>query len=137
LGGALCYAINVIILKSIAGLPRYGTLAAMLLISFFLTLPVALVLDMPWQLQFTNRSLIALIILGIVATAFGNYLRFEIVDRQGATFLAQNNYMMPLFGVFWAWLILAEQPPVNTLIALGLILSGVALARRGAKRAAR
>ncbi len=133
LAGALCYAINVIILKSLAGLPRYGTLAAVLLVSFLLTLPLALLYDMPWQLQFTSSSLVALIILGIIATAFGNYLRFEIVDRQGATFLAQNNYMMPLFGVFWAWVILSEQPPLNALFAMVLILAGVAIARFGNK----
>ncbi|MCF6322095.1 MAG: DMT family transporter, partial [Rhizobiaceae bacterium] len=90
--------------------------------------------DMPWQLQITTGSLAALITLGLIATALGNYLRFEIVDRQGATFLAQNNYMMPLFGIFWAWVILSEQPPANALFALLLILLGVAIVRwAGAK----
>jgi len=128
---ALCYAINALIVKSMSQLPRYSAIAAVLLVSTVLVVPFALVLDRPWQLQVSFGSVIAVVVLGIVATAIGNLLRFEIADRQGATFLAQNNYLMPIFGVFWAWMILAQQPPANALFALGLILSGVAIARMG------
>ncbi len=129
LAAALCYATNALIVKSMSHLPRYSAIAAVLLVSAALVVPFALIVDRPWQLQVSLGSLIAVIALGIVATAIGNLLRFEIADRQGATFLAQNNYLMPIFGVFWAWAILAQTPPSNALLALGFILSGVAIAR--------
>ncbi len=130
---ALCYAINALIVKSMSRLPRYSAIAAVLLVSAVLVLPFALVLDRPWQLQVTSGSVVAVVVLGIIATAIGNLLRFEIADRQGATFLAQNNYLMPIFGVFWAWMILAQQPPANAIFALGLILGGVAMVQMGSR----
>ena len=133
LAAALCYAINTVIVKSMAKLPRYGTIGAVLLMSVIVILPFALIIERPWQLTFTTHSVVALITLGVVATAFGNFLRFEIAKRQGATFLAQNNYLMPMFGVFWAWLILSQQVPANAIFALVLILVGVAITRMGNK----
>lgn len=133
-GAALCYALNVIVMKSLTRLPPYATLAVILLLSFVMVLPFALLIEAPWTLRPSGASLIALLALGIVSTAGGNLLRFEIVRRQGAGFISQINYLIPIFGIVWAFLVLAEMPSPRAYPALGLILAGVALARLGSVR---
>ena len=42
--------------------------------------------------------------------------------------------MVPLFGVMWGALILAERPAANAYVALAVILAGIAVARGRARR---
>jgi len=56
-------------------------------------------------------------------------LIFEIVDRQGASFLSQINFLVPIAGVIWGMLLLSERLPGNAWLALLIILSGVVIAR--------
>ena len=54
-------------------------------------------------------------VLGVVQTAVATMLLFAIVRRQGASFFSQINFLVPLFGVMWGVLILAERhPPTPT-----------------------
>jgi len=43
-------------------------------------------------------------------------------------------YLIPLFGVIWAWLFLGEPLTVSMALAGALILAGVALSQREARR---
>jgi drug/metabolite transporter (DMT)-like permease len=138
LAAALCYALNVIIMKQLTGLPRYGTVAAVLFISFMIMVPFSLVVDHPLALMLsgtiTAGSAISVLLLGIFSSAAGNLLRFKIVERQGAAFLSQINYLVPVFALLWAFLLLSEVPTHDAYIALGLIFAGIAVARLGNRR---
>jgi drug/metabolite transporter (DMT)-like permease len=50
-----------------------------------------------------------------------------LVHRIGAPRAATVTYLIPLFGVVWAWLLLGEALTPSMAIAGVLILSGVAL----------
>ena len=70
-----------------------------------------------------------LVLLGIFPTALGTLMIFTIVERQGAGFLSQINFLVPVFGVLWAVLLISETLPANAWYALLIILAGVAIAR--------
>ncbi|MGH6815464.1 MAG: DMT family transporter, partial [Hyphomicrobiaceae bacterium] len=125
-----CYAVNAVVSKRLVGLPQFGLVAAVMIAGAAMLAPFALLLDSPWLLQPTARSLTAIAILAIVQSALGTILLFVIVRRQGASFFAQINFFVPLFGVLWGALVLAERPSANAYLALAVILIGVGIARK-------
>ena len=134
--GALCYAISAIITKSIVHLPRLAMVSALMLLSTLMIIPIILLngelVELYSKAQIFGLSwnaIIAGIVLGILPTAIGTMLVFKIVARQGASFLSQINFMVPVFGVVWAMIFLGEILPANALIAMALILAGVGIAR--------
>lgn len=131
LGAAVCYAINVIIMKKLTKLPRYSTIAAVLCVSFIMVFPFAIFVDRFWTIMPSARSVVAVVMLGLISSGFGSLLRFAIVARQGAAFISQINYLIPLMAVFWGWLFLSQVPEIEAYIALGFILAGIAIVRFG------
>jgi len=129
MGAACCYAIHALLSKSLTGLPRKAVSTAMLLVSALMLLPLSLYVDQPWNLQISNQSWLMLLLLGLIPTALGTLMLFAIIGRQGAGFLSQINFIVPLFGVLWAIMLLDETLPPNALAALIIILAGIAIAR--------
>ncbi len=68
--------------------------------------------------------------LGLLCTGTAYLFYYRIMGRIGATGAAMVTYLIPLFGVLWAWLLLGEPLSVRIAIAGGLILAGVALGQR-------
>ncbi len=128
-GAGACYGINAIITKSLIAQPRRGLVAAVMIAATAMMIPVSLLADQPWTLDVSTMSLAAIVVLGILSTAYATLLMFKLVDRQGASFFSQINFLTPVFGVFLGALILAERPPPNAYVALAIILLGVAVAR--------
>ena len=76
-----------------------------------------------------ERGQAATIALGVLQTAIATLIMFALVRRQGASFCSQINFLVPLFGVMWGAMILAERPSTNAYLALVLILIGIAVVR--------
>lgn len=127
LGSAISFAVNMIVMKHLTDLPRYALLAAILGISFLIVLPFS-VLEQPWNLEVSTNSLLAIIGIGIITSALGNLLSFKVLERRGAVFNAQTNYVIPIMAIFWAWLVLGEVPELIVYGALSLILLGIGIA---------
>ncbi len=136
-GAAICYGINAIVLKGLNGLPRRAVAAALMLVSTAMLLPVSLLWDQPWTLTPSPISLAAIVLLGVLPTAIATLIMLAIVNRQGASFFSQINFLVPLFGVLFGALILFERPPPNAYGALVIILLGVAVARSGKRAGAK
>ncbi len=128
-GAATCYGINALLTKRLVHLPRRAAAASMLGVSAVMMIPASLLIDQPWTLNPSSMALGSLIVLGTLHTAVATMLLFVIVRRQGASFFSQINFLVPLFGVLWGALILAERPSANALAALALILIGIAVVR--------
>lgn len=126
---ACSYAVHAILSKFLTDLPRYAVSSAVLLVSILFLLPIVLYLDTPWTLDISARSWWMLILLGILPTGLGMLMLFAIIERQGASFLSQINFLVPVFGVLWAIALINETLPPNALVALLIILAGVAIAR--------
>jgi drug/metabolite transporter (DMT)-like permease len=65
--------------------------------------------------------------LGVVCSGLAYLLYYRLIYRIGAPRAATVTYLIPLFGVVWAWLFLGEPLTMTMAIAGALILSGVAL----------
>lgn len=131
---AFCYGINANVTRSLNGVPRMAAIASVMLVSALLLLPVSLIVDQPWSIEPTARSLLAIVALGIFQTALGTVILFTLVRRQGASFFSQINFLVPISGVLWGAVVLGERPGLTAYLALGIILMGVAIARWGARR---
>ena len=92
-------------------------------------LPVWLYVDRPWELAPSGSAWFAVLWLGLLSTAFGNWLFFTLMRRSGASFAATNNFLVPVMGLGWGFFGYHEVPGANALVALVLILVGLALPR--------
>ena len=125
------YAAASIIARRLTHLPMLSTTAATLLGACIYMVPLALMLENPLPQNVAGTSLVALAFLGVIATALGMTLRFFIIRANGAVFMSLVGYLVPLFGVIWSGLYFADTIRLQTLIALGLIMLGIAITRRG------
>ena len=80
-------------------------------------------------------SWMSALLLGVLCTGFAFVLYYRLVARIGAPRTSTVTYLIPLFGVIWAWLLLGEPLTVTMASAGALILAGVALSQQRAPRA--
>lgn len=133
LGGCLSYSLYGIFTRR---LPRMGpemTVGTILLAGFIIMLPVWLWHDRPWELDWPalwqSHAVPAAIWLGLASTGCGNLLFFLILRRAGAGFSSFNNYLVPLIALIYGYFWLGEQPGLNAVAALILVLMGLAAPR--------
>lgn len=129
---ALCYSLNALLARGLVGVPRHALVAALMVVSAVMIVPASLIHDTHRVIAPTFSSLAAIVILAVMQTGIGTILMFMLVARQGASFFSQINFLVPLFGVAWSALILGERPSANAVLALAIILGGIAAARHGA-----
>lgn len=136
----MCYAINTLISKKLIHEPRKGTAANVMAMSALMMLPLAWFADFRGATGpvFGNADAVqigAIVLLGALHTGIATLILFRLISRAGATFFSQINFLVPVFGVAWGAIFLAERPGVNALVSLGLILSGIFIARLAQRRA--
>ena len=135
-GGAVCYAIATVTARRLPKMPLFVSSAGALIASVVLSLPMALLIDRPWALSPTADSLGAVVALGLFPTALAMLMYFALLQRTGATFIALNNYLIPSLGVIWGILFLGEALSPRAILALAIILAGIAVTRIGMRQGA-
>ena len=135
-GGAVCYAVATVIARRLPRMPLLVSSAGALIAAVTLSLPLALLIDRPWALAPAPESIGAVIILGLFPTALAILMYFALLRRTGATFIALNNYLIPSLGVIWGILFLGEALSVRAILALAIILAGIAVTRIGMRQSA-
>jgi drug/metabolite transporter (DMT)-like permease len=125
------YAISSVISRRLSHLPSISTSAATLFSASLYMIPLAFWLENPLPETVGMTSVMSILYLGLIASAFAMTLRFSIIRTNGAVFMAQVGYLVPLFGVIWSGLFFADVINLQTLLALMLILVGIAIARKG------
>lgn len=131
LAAAVCYAINALITRALVGVPKFSMLAALMLTGALVMVPLSLYFESPLAIRPSWQALGALAALAIGPTAIATLMILVIIQRQGASFLSQINFMVPLFGVMFGWILLGERLSAQAWIALLIVLAGVALSKRG------
>lgn len=127
--GAFCYGINALVTKHLRGQPLIALASVTLGISALMDLPVALAFEAPWALAPSWRSLIAIAVLAALPTGLGTLQMFGLIKKLGVSFFSQINFIVPVAGVFWGALVFSERLPASAMVALGLILIGIAVTR--------
>ena len=125
------YAASSIVSRRLTHLPMLSTTAATLVTACLYMVPLAFWLEDPLPAQPAGMSVLALVYLGVIATALAMTLRFFIIRANGAVFMSLVGYLVPLFGVLWSGLYFADVIDLQTLLALALIMLGIAITRRG------
>ncbi|WP_374652400.1 DMT family transporter [Dongia sp.] len=128
-GGCLSYTFYGVNARRLPQMGAEMTVGIILVLGFLTMLPVWLYVDRPWNLAPAGSAWFAMLWLGLLSTAFGNWLFFTLMRRSGASFAATNNFLVPIMGLGWGYFGYDEVPGVNALVALVLILVGLALPR--------
>jgi len=130
---AACYSLSSLLIRKLAHLRSLVIVAGSLSISCGLLLPILLWRFPPWQQEASVSSIAALAFLAIFPTAVAYVLRARIVQLNGAVFMSNAGYLIPLFATLWAWLFLAEVPLPIMWLAMLLIFTGIYLGQRRSK----
>ena len=116
--------------RHLAGLPATAVAAATLSCAALLSAPFAIA---QWpQHAISAKSWVAVALLGVLCTGIAFVMYYRLIARIGASRAATTTYLVPLFGVGWAWLLLDEPLTVAMGIAGALILGSVVLSQRPA-----
>ena len=78
------------------------------------------------------RAWACAVALGVGCTALAYLLYFRLIARTGAVTALAVTYLIPMFGVTWGAIFLAERLPASALAGGLLVLAGVAIATRAA-----
>ena len=114
--------------RHLAGLPATAVAAATLSCAALLSAPFAIT---QWpQHAISAKSWAAVALLGVLCTGIAFVMYYRLIARIGASRAATTTYLVPLFGVGWAWLLLDEPLTVAMGIAGALILGSVVLSQR-------
>lgn len=114
--------------RRLAGVPSGAVAAGTLICASVLLAPFAI---HAWpQAAIPQHSWASAILLGVLCTGIAYLLYFRLIYRVGATRASTVTYLIPLFGVIWAWIVLGEPLTPTMAIAAALILGGVALSQQ-------
>jgi len=127
---SLLYGIGInLVRRHLTGLPPAAVASATLGTSTLLTLPFALA---AWPRHpIPLQSWLSAGMLGVLCTGAAFVMYYRLVARIGPGRASTVTYLIPVFGVLWAWLLLGEVPTWNMAAAGALILGSVALSQRG------
>ena len=130
---AFLYGIGANLVKrQLTGLPPAGVAAATLGSGALLCLPWALA---TWPAQpIPALSWFSAVMIGVLCTGVAYVLFYRLIQRVGAGRAVTVTYLVPLFGVAWAWALLGEPLTWTMAVACTLILGSVALSQRAGAR---
>ncbi|MEH6579277.1 MAG: DMT family transporter [Amphritea sp.] len=129
LAAACCYAINTILIRL---LPTFNPLvgsAGMLISAIVLTSPLYMHFGLQLPQQTDWLSIFSVIWMGVVPTGMASIIYFLVVERAGPSFLSNINFIIPVVAFLSGTLILAEPVTAQNIIALVIILTGIATTR--------
>ncbi len=128
---ALSYASSSVLSRRISHIPALPASASILACTSVYMLLLAFFFESPVKSDPELIAILALVALGVLGTAIAYVIRLQIIANNGAVFMSQIGYLVPLFGVIWSWLFLSEAVGFATMAALGAIKCGIAITRRG------
>ncbi len=131
LAAATSYGFNAVLIRRMKAPDKTAAVTMIILLSAIIVLPFAFLLEDPMAIEAGALAWSAVVTLGILHAAIATLIMFAIIGRAGASFFSQLNLLVPIAGVMWAALLFSEIPGPNALIALGLIILGILIAKGG------
>ncbi|MEP7096681.1 MAG: DMT family transporter [Dokdonella sp.] len=127
---ALLYGIGInLVRRHLTGLPPAAVASATLGSSALVLAPFA-AMQLPAG-QIPAVSWVSALLLGVLCTGAAFVMYYRLIARIGASRASTVTYLIPLFGVGWAWLLLDEPLTARMAIAGAMILCSVAISQRG------
>lgn len=132
-GTASCYAVSSIVMRRLPPCDPIGLAAILVIIGAAAVIPAAYLLDGAPPVP-DGRTFAVLAVLGLIPTAGANVLRVILVRTAGPSFLGLVNYIVPVISAILGAALLGETLPPTLLIALTVILAGMAISQWDALR---
>ncbi len=126
LGAAFSYACAGIYGRRFKELPPLVAATGMVTCSAVLTLPLALVVERPWEASPGALTWAAVFGLALLSTALAYVIYFRILASAGATNLLLVTFLIPVSALFLGVMVLGERPDASALAGLALIFAGLA-----------
>ncbi len=79
------------------------------------------------------KSWLSAAMLGVLYTGAAFVMYYRLIARIGANRASTVTYLIPVFGVAWAWLLLDEPLTLTMGIAGAMILGSIALSQRSGR----
>jgi drug/metabolite transporter (DMT)-like permease len=129
---AFMYGIGAHLLRRLVqGIPPVALAAATLTCSALMIAPFAIA---TWPTQaVSGKAWFSAAMIGVICTGAAYALYYRLIQRVGAARAVTVTYLVPLFAVAWAWVLLGEPLTVPMAIAGTLIIGSVALSQRAPK----
>ena len=134
---SVCYAGSGILVRQIDDVPPHQMASLVLGLGSIVMLAAIPVLEpglLSLYAALDREALAATIYLGAVTTASAFILRYHLIQTVGMGYFGLSIYLVPVFGVAIAALWLSEPITPSLSAGLGLIMLGLAVARRKAFR---
>lgn len=124
---AICYAANAIIARHRPAFDPITAAAGIMIVGALIMLPLGAA-ALPEQIANASiQGLAAGIALAMMASALAPVVFLQLITLAGPSFVAFLNYLIPLWTIFIGVVLLGEQPRWTSLLALVLILGGLAM----------
>lgn len=124
----LCYAISVVMSRRAPGTSPRVFSAGVVTVGALVATPALLFAEFDPG-SWSPKSIASVFILGIGPTALAGFIIFTIVGRAGASFMALANYITPVVAVVLGAVLFHERLQPSALVALAIILAGVAISQ--------
>ena len=122
----ICYAGAAIFGRTFQRLDPMLPAAGSLLCGTIILIPISLILDHPWTLEPSCRSLLALICLSVFSSALAFTIYFRLIRTLGSLGATSQAYLRVPIGVTIGVVFLGEILATTTLIGLVCVIAGVA-----------
>lgn len=127
LGAAFCYATAALYGRRFSGLPVAATSASMLTAATLYLLPMAFLIETPFQPWPEWPSFFSMLAISLFSTAMAYILYFRILASSGATSAMLVTLVQPPLAIFLGMYFLGETLEPYQLIGLLVILAGLLL----------
>lgn len=125
----LLYAVSAVLSRRAPPIRPRVFASGMLIVAAFMAVPALFFTDLHRE-DWSAASLWSIVFLGVFPTGLNGVLIIMLIRRAGAGFMALSNYITPLWAVGLGAIMYGERLDWNVLIALAIILAGVAVSQR-------
>jgi drug/metabolite transporter (DMT)-like permease len=122
----ICYAGAAMFGRNFEGLDPMLPATGSLLCGAIILIPLSLVVDHPWTLVPSGRSILALLCLAVFSTALAFTIYFRLLQTLGPVGTTSQAYLRVPIGVAIGVVFLGEVLAPTTLIGLVFVVAGVA-----------
>lgn len=128
IGASISYGAAAVFGRRFRGLAAPVTATGQLTASSLIILPVALAIDHPWALpQPPASTILAVLGLALICTAFGYILFFRIITLAGATNVSLVTLLVPPSAILLGAVFLGERLAANAFIGMAMIAMGLVI----------
>ena len=123
----MSYGIASLYAKSAKSVPAFANAHGSMWGATLLMIPLLLLAPVPASIPGTE-VIGATVALGVLCSGVAYLLYFRLIADEGAASALTVTFLIPLFGIFWGYVVLGEPIGWHTVAGCVLVLAGTALA---------